>query len=495
MKRAKHTLSHYRMHTARMGQLVPITCYPVLPGDTVQQSTDVVIRVTPLNTPVMHPVTVRLHHWYVPNRIIWPESEGGGWENFITGGKDGMDTQTVPQYGVSASKSSVLTYLGIPPDSSETAQVSALPIRGFWKIFNDRYRDQDILPEVSSNTNAALPYIAWEKDYATVARPWAQKGPLVTLPLGDKAVVYGEPNTAARMAGALGQGDLAITAANPGNVQVNSLIGSTNTDLNIAPAGSETNVYADLSTAAQLTINEFREGFALQRYQEARARYGSRFTEYLRYLGITPSDARLQDPEFLGGGSARLQFSEVLQTAPNNPGTDQNGIGDLYGHGIAGARSNTFRKFFEEHGYVFTLLSVRPKAIYQDGVPREFLKKTKEDFFQKELAGLGQQELLNDELHINHNSKGQAFGFTDRYQEYRTGNSQVCNDFRDTLNSWHLARALPTDVALNKDFIDCKPSDRIYQVGHSGGDPLWIMANHRIVARRMVPKRANPRVM
>ena len=486
MKRAKHTLSHYRMHTGRMGELIPITCYPVLPGDTVQQSSDVVIRVTPLNTPVMHAVTVRTHHWYVPFRHLWPESENGGWEQFITGGPDGTNSASPPTLNIGDNKKAVTSYLGYSPTStsSNTYVASAMALRGFWQIYNKRYRDQDIIPEVAESTNAGLPRIAWEKDYATVARPWAQKGPLVTLPIGQTAPVATATQT----------GDVRVNyQPSVGNTTAQIDLDSSAAKLTFGGTSTGPAMYADLTNASQLNINDFRTGFALQRYQEARSRYGSRFTEYLRYLGVTPSDARLQDPEFLGGGSARLQFSEVLQTTPAT-GENVPGVGDLYGHGIAGVRTNTFRKFFEEHGFVYTLLSVRPKAVYQNGIPREFLKTTKEDYFQKELASLGQQELYAQELAVDAD-KDRVMGFTDRYEEYRKGCSMVGQDFRDTLKSWHLARDLPSDVALNQDFIDCKPSDRIFQVGESVADPLWIFANHRVVARRMVPKRANPRVV
>ena len=328
--------------------------------------------------------------------------------------------------------------------------------------------------------------IAWEKDRYGIARPWTQKGPEVTLPIAGQADI--QSNTAE------GTGNNFSVKDSSGNQKFIDT-GSAFAFLSTSPGASDaTKLYADLATAQQVSINDFRAGFALQRYQEARARYGSRFTEYLRYLGITPSDARLQRPEFLAGGSTRLSFSEVLQTTPNSE-ANVAGVGDLYGHGIAGVRSNNFRKFFEEHGIIVSLLSVRPKAMYLNGIDRQNLKITKEDYFQRELANLGQQEIQTRELHVD-SGGSDIFGYEDRYQEYRTGTpSQVTQDFRDTLNAWHLGRELASDVALNKTFTECQPSDRIYQVNEATADPLWIMANHKVVARRMVPKRANPRVL
>ena len=483
MKRSKQTLSHYRMHTCDMGELIPIQCVPVLPGDTMQGNQSILIRVSPLNTPVMHPVTVRAHTWYVPNRVVWPESEGGGWEQFITGGPLGTDSQEPPREFATNDKKAVHTFLGVPPGT--LGVYNTLSLRAYNQIWNSRYRDQDLATERAVNENA-LANIAWEKDDLTTARPWTQKGAAVSIPIGDTAPIQ----TAAPVGG---KPSVWSTFENEQHLMDASAV-SSHVELDSVPdAGKLTALEADLSNASTVDINEFRAGFALQRYQEARARYGSRFVEYLRYLGIRPSDARLQEPEYISGGTARLNFSEVLQTSPNDPGTDQNGIGDLYGHGIAGLRTPKFRKFFEEHGYLITLLSVRPKAVYMNGCDREFLKRNKEDFFQRELANLGQQEVWNGQVFHNQPNYLQAFGYQDRYDEYRKHPSQVGQDFRDTLNSWHLARELDVNATLNESFIECNPSKRIFQV--ETNDVLWVMSNNHLVARRQVPKRANPRII
>ena len=174
----------------------------------------------------------------------------------------------------------------------------------------------------------------------------------------------------------------------------------------------------------------------MQRYEEARARFGSRYTEYLRYLGVRSSDARLQRPEYLGGGRQTIQFSEVLQTAE---GTDP--VGDLKGHGISALRSNRYRRFFEEHGYIISLMTVRPKTIYMQGMPRTFNRRTKEDFWQKELQHIGQQEIPVKEVYNAAADPDAVFGYQDRYDEYRRSQNTVSGEFKtSTLDYWHFAR-------------------------------------------------------
>jgi len=213
--------------------------------------------------------------------------------------------------------------------------------------------------------------------------------------------------------------------------------------------------------------------------QEARARFGSRYPEYLRYMGVRYSDARLQRPEFLGGGRDVIQFSEVLQTGP---GTDP--VGDLKGHGITGMRSRRWRRTFEEHGFLFTFIVVRPKSIYADGLERPWNRRFKEDFWQPELQFIGQQAILNKEVDFSHATPDGVFGYQDRYDDYRSAWSRIAGDFRTTLDFWHFARIFGSSPALNEEFIECVPSEEPFAVPSE--DVLYITANHSIQARRLV---------
>lgn len=470
MKRTKHSLSHYTLTSTDMGKLVPVSCVPVLPGDSIRHQTTALIRVSPLVTPVMHPVTVRIHHWYVPHRIVWDN-----WEDFITGGADGFNSDTIPTVSNSAGGKNLLDYLGVPPGTNE---VNALPVRSFNEVYNQWYRDQDLVTPRDAE-DLTIPECAWEKDYFTAARPFTQKGPAVTIPLGESAPVAA-PN---------GGNVIIQLDGEPRQIQANAL----SQPITVSATGSGDPLFADLREATGVDPIEFRKAFAIQRYQEARARYGSRYTEYLRYLGIrNPSDARLDRPEYLGGGKQTISFSEVLQTAADDIGQEQTPVGTLRGHGIAALRSNRYRKFFEEHGYVITVMSVRPKTMYADSIPRHFLYRDKEDFYQKELATIGQQEVQNQEVKHDHADPTGVFGYTNRYEEYRRIFSYVSAEMRNVLDSWHQARSFESDPALNADFVNCDATKRIHAV--QTNDVLWCMVNHSIQARRMVDKNAVSRI-
>ena len=490
MKRAKHSLSNYKLLSGDLGELIPIGLTEVLAGDSIQQATNCLIRAAPLLSPVMHPVQASITHWFVPNRLIWDD-----WENFITGGPDGMDASVFPTINTPASTGfapgTLGDYLGVPTGVA-SRPVSALPFRAYAMIFNEWFRDQDLVNPLpistasgnDTTTSILLQNGAWEKDYFTTARPWEQKGPAITVPLGTTAPITGigfksilASEIANNDTGVMDATGVSMTYPNsyrttaPGKVAFRANADADNT----FPL-----IQADLTNASAVTVNVLRQALALQRYEEARARYGSRYTEYLQYLGIRSSDARLQRPEYLGGGKQTIQFSEVLQTAE---GTDP--VGTLRGHGISTMRSNRYRRFFEEHGFVITLLCCRPKTIYASGLPRHWNRRTKEDFWQKELEHIGQQEILNKEVYFAHANPDATFGFQDRYDEYRRQESTISGEFRTSqLNFWHFARIFGTAPALNADFVKCVPTENPFAVPSE--DVLYVMAKHSIQARRLV---------
>lgn len=477
MKRNKFSLTHYKLATFSQGELIPVSCMEVLPGDSFQQKTSALIRVSPLVAPMMHPVNVRIHHWYVPLRLIWDD-----FEDFITGGPDGDDATVAPYLLLGGShpvEGSTFDYLGCPLNTP-ALPISALPIRAYQLIWNEWYRDQDLqtaatVQKVSGQdtlTTWALQNAGWEKDYFTTARPWPQKGPEVTIPLGNEAaVVFEEGANVRTIQRSSGAAASAIEVVEAGGA-----------------AGTALTAYADLTTATSVSINDLREAMALQRFAEARARYGSRYVEYLRYLGVRSSDARLQRPEYLGGGRETLQISEVLQTGVTTSGSTA-GVGNLKGHGIGVAKSNRYRRFFEEHGLVLTLMSVLPKTMYFKGSSRMWNRTTKEDYFQRELQHIGQQEVLNREVYGASLAPNDVWGYQDRYDEYRRQESSIAGEFRSTLNYWHMARDFTSQPTLNGDFVKSNPTNRVYQ--STTTDQLLAMVHHSVQARRMLSKRGS----
>lgn len=475
MKRKKFVLSNTKLASMNPGFLVPIGLQEVLPGDSFRHSTNALIRLSPLVNPVMHPVHAKIVHWYVPNRILWDE-----WQDFITGGSDGNDSSVLPviSSGDGFAVGSLADYLGLPTGVAGL-EVNALPFRAYAKIFNEFYRDQDLVDPVGlstdsgsdTETNTDLLRPAWEKDYFTTARPWTQKGPEVVLPLGISAPVVSANYQSSGLAVAV-----------PGSKNASFLPVGSAGNYKWGGPGDDNALYTDLSEATAATVPQLREAMALQRYGENRARYGSRYNEYLaQAFGVRIPDDRLQLPEYLGGATQTIQFSEIVQTAP----TDNAPLGSLAGHGIGALRSNAYNKFFIEHGYVFSFMIVKPKTIYVQGLHRHWMRRIKEEFYTPELAHIGQQEVFTRELYASA-PEDEVFGYIDRYDEYRRTPSTVAGNFRDTMDDWHFARIFASKPVLNADFVTCNPTNRPFAVQDDSLDQLQVMAYHKLIARRPI---------
>jgi hypothetical protein len=480
-KRSKHDLSHYKQFTCNQGELVPIACQEVLPGDSFQMSTSALIRLSPLVAPVMHPVHATIQHFFVPYRLVMDD-----WESFITGGETGADATTFPTITMTPAAGTLADYFGLPLGTS--ISVNALPFRAYSLIYNEFYRDQDLQSKltidttdgVDSTTNVSLQKANWNKDRFTSSRDSSQKGSEISLPLGTTAPVSTDVSA--------GQSVGVYSTTYSGNVVLDQNPSHDN-DLQIrnnTPTGA---LYADLSSATGSTINDLREAFALQSFAEHRMMFGGRYSEYLKFLGIRYSDGRLDRPEYLGGGKETIQFSEVLQTGVDS--TD-GGLGTLGGHGISAMKSNRFTKFFEEHGMIISLMVVKPKPMYHQGLAKFWSKSTKEDFFQYELEGIGQEEVLNKEVYVAHTTPDGIFGYQNRYDEYRYNVDTVAGDFRpgQALEEWTMCRDFSSDPALNSTFVTCSPTNRIY--ASTTTDQLLIMAYNKVKARRMMRKVGSP---
>jgi len=559
-----------------MGKLLPIGFQEVLPGDSFRLQTQALIRLSPMLAPIMHPIKVRIHHWYVPYRVLFKD-----WEDFIVNPESGVHLP----YTVDATvqKGTLHDYLGIWADGKTSAKpdfkINAFPMMAYWMIWNEFYRDE-VLEEpidmsvLKSGSLQFHPYdfqapanVSWNKDRFTSSRPFTQVGEQVFVPVysnvgnyewtckeyqvylrnrkGDivRGVSGGCPQTTLspwiepitqvedllqanlNKLKALGSSEvlrLDISNHTPvcdsrlsiDTVEVTCIINKRVTGVNeplydtliysqkmANPTGNSSYMDPNFSVFSinmdpsrqegSLSIRDLRLSSSLQRFKENRAKWGSRYIEYLNYLGVRSSDARLQLPEYLGGGSQLLQTSEVLQTSPS---PDDGVVGSMKGHGIGAVKSNRVTRFFEEHGVLLTLFSVVPISIYNQGAPRFFFKNSWSDFFQKDLQDIGMQEVYNGELFFSgtNNIDYQTFGYQDRYDEYRRGRSSISGDFHDTLDFWHLARKFKGAPVLNDDFIKCNPSMRIFADTRS--DPLWVMARHSIVAKRAISKRANTKL-
>lgn len=538
-KRNLFNLSHEVRTTCNMGKLVPILCEPVLPGDKWKLQTEILVRLAPMLSPVMARVNVYTHFFFVPYRLIWKD-----WKTFITRGPQGLSAPQYPLYRFMTeyiennpglfSEGSLLDHLGFPvPDlnnlltdgvtASHYFDADALPIRAYQRVYDDYYRDENFTssmydPEDGSDVNPFfngsglytisssnavdlgnplhLRNRAWEKDYFTSALPWAQRGGIVDIPIGDipeQEIVLADNENAVQWR------KINDMPASPNGTPVETVgagsLGIGGNPIQINPNGS---LKTEGITLNSVSINDLRRAFRLQEWLEKNARGGYRYIEQiLSHFGVRSSDARLQRSEYLGGGRSPIIISEVLQQSQS---TDSSAQGTMTGHGISAQVTHQFKRRFEEHGVIIGIMSIMPKASYQQGMRRHFLKRSWEDFYWPEFANLGEQPIQNQELFYSftggqNNPNSATFGYTPRYAEYKFIPSSVHGDFRTNLDFWHMGRIFTSTPTLSREFVAEDPTTRIFAVDDKNKitDHCWVQIYHNIYAVRPMPKFGVPK--
>ena len=479
--RSSFNRGHRVMTTFDADYLVPVLVDEVVPGDTFNVNMHFFVRTATPEFPIMDNMYLESFSFFVPYRIVWDNWKKMHGEQVNPA--DSIDfTTPIVNSGNAVGEGDLSDYMGLPIGLNTTGDnISVLPFRAYRAIWNYWFRDQNLQnsetvvtddgPDSNSECGFANPPLkrCKKRDYFTSCLPWPQKGDAVTLPLGTSAPVA-----------------TTITAGTQLRINRQSAVGTTvaqsvldsnlaTVDLGVDSAGSA--MYTDLTNAIAPTLNDLRLAVQTSRLLERDARAGTRYKEMiLGHFGVTVPDFRVQEPEYLGGGSTRINITPVAQTSGQPTPAAGDKLGNLAAIGTASG-SHGFTKSFVEYVIVMTLVNVRSDITYSQGVERFWTKQTRYDYFYPVLAFIGEQAVLNQEIFhqdVAGTGAGQdqgVFGYQERYGEYRYKPSRLTGlfavDAASSLSAWHLSADFGSLPTLGATFIESNtatPLDRAIQI-------------------------------
>lgn len=533
-------LSFESLLTMEFGQIVPVLCKEVLPRDKFRVQTEVVVKTAPMLAPIFSRIDLYLHYFFVPNRLLQSD-----WEDFITTGVDGLSDNLTPptmtlgqlatyNQATGIVDGSLQDYMNIPKVSMgelilhgiDSMPVNVLNFLAYQKVYSDWFRDELLdsyefepiaggpIANADLSKYLTMRYRSWKKDYFTSARPSAQLGSPINIPISGQLSGSGFFRVSTDTA-------FSTTTPYPPLRAVTASEEQIGDEFFYDVLGDDTVSNPKLSFGdgisldeAGIDVNDLRRALKVQQWQERNMRGGNRYIENIfHHFGVKSSDARLQRAELIGGRKIPIVVSEITQTSAFQTYNeveegqevlkDSTYLGQLAGKGGSVGNSGRIKWNAEEHGWIICVASIMPKAAYMQGLPRQYWRMSYLDYAWPLFGNLGEQEVYNGEIFLAQDNPESAFGYQSRYAEYKFNPNEIHGAFRSSMSYWHNGRIFDSAPNLNNDFVQLnggqddstnQGQNRIFPTLQDGYGHFYLHMFHNISGLRALPKYGIPSI-
>lgn len=484
VKRNGFDLSFKNAFTAKVGELLPIMCKEVYPGDKFNIRGQAFTRTQPVNSAAYSRLREYYDFYFVPYRLLWnmaptfftnmPDphhaaspttsvslDERHPWFTFFDlmeylGNLNSLSGTSEKYkknfFGFSRLELTckLLNYLnyGIGkdyesikvPSDSDNILLSPFPILAYQKICEDYFRDdqwQSAAPYrynldylYSMRNGYHIPIHAFTKD--DFKNPTLfdlnycnfQKDYFTgMLPKAQ----YGDVSVASPIFGDLDIGpSSALTFASAPEQGVNTV------DNGLLIVNNNSN------TTAGLSVLVLRQAECLQKWREiAQSGRMDYQTQMQKHFNVSPSETLSGHCKYLGGWTSNLDISEVVNT--NLTGDNQ---ADIQGKGTGTLNGNKVDFEAKEHGIIMCIYHCLPLLDWSiNRIARQNFKTAFTDYAIPEFDSIGMQQLYASEMifgleDLPEDPTSINMGYVPRYADLKTSIDEIHGSFIDTLVSW-----------------------------------------------------------
>lgn len=365
--------------------------------------------------------------------------------------------------------------------------LSFLPFLGYWKVFDDWYRNERFQSPVSDEITSVLgSRRSW---------PFIDGVSENLLPFSLATVNYGKDRFTTALPEPVVGGPVDAVSSTQGDFQLLSdteLSGTTiQTSADENPDGTytvqtlrEEPLFVRIAEAAATTVQQIKFAFRAYSFFMKDTYNGNRYVEFIQsHFDRRVPDSTLDRAIYLGSYKERISFGEVFQTAPGNG--ESSALGDYAGRGVAAGDGFLFDEEFLEHGQLYVMCSIVPRATYFQGIDRKFFKKDRFDYFFPEFQNIGDVALFNKELFYKGDVNGErVLGYQSRWIELKESLDELHGEFLTSMRSWHFAREFADSPRIGENFSKIPQINNPFAVLEDWTENYMFDVRFNIEARR-----------